>query len=237
MRSVAWLMSALLRSLDFHQKALEFRGECIRIIDGWRNKIRKSSGVLTFVLGDSSEALMDLEANLVDLFTIDHHWLDAFGDHRLGDIFAADTGNFYFFSAVDPDIVRQLSRNFNEWFGYELYVHRIVFRPVVVMLGHAVSGADDCVAVLGRTVFVVGGLEPLDHGIVGLLRMQRVINGALGRFVEFRERAIREGGEWAKDSADALGIHDEGTHVILRLGVRLEVRHIVADPFLRRFAP
>src|SRR6267142_3839262 len=215
MRSVAWLMSALLRSLDLHQKPLEFRCVSIRIIDRWSKKIRQCPRVLTFVLGNSPEALMDLEANLVDFLAIDHHRLDALGDHRLRDILAADARDFYFFPAMDPDVVRQFNRNFNEWFGYELYVHRIVFRPVVVMLGHAVSGADDCVAVLGRAVFVVGGLEPLDHGIVGLLRMQRVINGALGRFVEFRERAIREGGEWAKDSADALGIHDEGTHVIL----------------------
>src|SRR5437899_11228036 len=105
---------------------------------------------------------MDLEANLVNFFTIDHHWLDPFGDHRLGDIFAADTGDFYFFSAVDPDIVRQFSGNFNERFGYELYVHRIVFRPVVVMLSHALSGVVDSVAVLGHAVLMVGGLEPFD---------------------------------------------------------------------------
>src|SRR5580692_8581607 len=128
MRSVAWLMSALLRSLDLHQEALEFRCISVRIINRGRKKVRQRPSVLALVLGDSPEALVDLEADLVDLFAVDHHWLDAFGDHRLGDIFAADTRDFYFLAAVDPDVVRQFSRNFDEWFGYELYVHRIVFR-------------------------------------------------------------------------------------------------------------
>src|SRR5882724_10523570 len=187
MRSVAWLMSALLRSLDLHQESLEFRCKCVGIIDGWGESIRKRPGVLAFVLGDSAEALVNLEANLIDLFTIDHHWLDTFGDHGLGDILAANAGDFYFFPAADPEVVGQFSGNFDERFGYELYVHRIVFRPVVIMLGHTVGGADDCVPVLRSAVFVVGGLEALHHGIMGLLRMQRIVDRTFSRFIELRK--------------------------------------------------
>src|SRR6202008_5204994 len=115
-------MSALLRFLDLHQKSLKFRCVGVGIIDRWRKNIRQRPGVLPLVLGDSAEALVDLEADLVDLFAVDHHWLDAFGDHRLRDVVAADAGDFYFFAAVNPDLVRQFSRNFNEWFRYELYV-------------------------------------------------------------------------------------------------------------------
>src|SRR6201993_1081583 len=155
MRRVAWLMSGLLRFLDLHQETLEFRWVGVGVIVRWRERIRERPGVLAFVLGDSAEALVDLEANLVHLFAINHHGLDALGDHGLGDILAADAGDFYLFAAVDADVVRQFSRNFNEWFGYELYVHRIVFRPVVVMLGHAISGADDCVPTLPGCVFLL----------------------------------------------------------------------------------
>src|SRR6266481_5086330 len=105
MRSVSWLISAPLRFLDLHQKALEFRCIRVRIIDRRRKKIRQRPRVLTFVLGDSPEALVDLEADLVDPFAIDHHWLDALGDHRLRDILAADARDFYFFTAVDPQVV------------------------------------------------------------------------------------------------------------------------------------
>src|ERR1700674_259014 len=105
MRSVAWLMSALLRFLDLHQKALEFR--CIRvwIKDRRRKEIRQRPRVLAFVLDDSPVALMDGETDLVDLFAVDHHRLDAFGDHRLRDILTADAGDFYFFAAVQPPVV------------------------------------------------------------------------------------------------------------------------------------
>src|ERR1700676_4304471 len=115
MRSVAWLMSAPLRFLDLHQKALEFRGVCVGIIDRRRKKVRERSCVPAFVLGDSPKSLVDLEADLVDLFAVDHHWLDALGDHRLGDILASNARDFYFFAAVDPDVVRQFGRNFDEW--------------------------------------------------------------------------------------------------------------------------
>src|SRR6266403_5801905 len=108
MRSVSWLIADLLRSLDLHQKALEFRCVSIRVINRRRKKIRQRPRVLTFVLGDSPEALVDLESNLVDPFAIDHHRLDAFGDHRLRDILAADARDFYFFPAMDPQVVRQL---------------------------------------------------------------------------------------------------------------------------------
>src|SRR4029077_5505248 len=148
---------------------------------------------------DAPKALVNLEADLVDLFPVDHHWLDALGDHGLRDILAANARGFYFFPAADPDVVRQFSWNFDEGFRNELDIHGIVFCPVVVMLGHTIGGADNRVTVLGRGVFFVGGFEPFAHRIVGLLRMQRVVNRALDRFVKFGEWSVVKSSEWSKD--------------------------------------
>src|ERR1700757_1634031 len=105
---MAWLMALLLRFLEFYKEALEFRRVSVRIKHGWGQQVCKRSRVLAFVLFDSAIALMNLEADLVDLFAIDHHRLDAFGDHRFGNVISADAGELYFFSAVQAHLVRQL---------------------------------------------------------------------------------------------------------------------------------
>ena len=105
------------------------------------------------------------------------------------------------------------------------------------MFRQTVGGADHGVAVLRRAVLVLRGFEFFHHGIVRLLRVQRIVAGTFNGFVEFWERAIGERAERGKNPADSLGVHDEGSHVILRIRIGLEIGNIVAGPFLGGFAP
>src|SRR2546429_4863287 len=94
----------------------------------------------------------------------------------------------------------------------------------------------------GRTlfwkgVFVDRSLVALLHGIVLLSRIKLVVNRTFDWLVVFRERSIGEGSKRGKDPPDAFRIHNERAHMILGLGVDLEVRHVVAHPFLRAFVP
>ena len=47
------------------------------------------------------------------------------------------------FSAADAHAVGEFGRDFDERFRDELHIHRIIFRPVVIVLGQTVGGADD----------------------------------------------------------------------------------------------
>ena len=67
--------------------------------------------------------------------------------------------------------------------------------------------------------------------------MQRILDGALDRLVVFRERPISNGADRDKQTSHTFRIHDKRAHVVFRLRVSLEVRHIVASPLLRRFVP
>src|SRR5579859_4285789 len=67
--------------------------------------------------------------------------------------------------------------------------------------------------------------------------MQGIGDRALGRFIVLRERAIGHGSDWYKQSSDSFRVHDEWSHVSLRIGVGLEIRHVVANPFLLGLAP
>src|SRR5216684_5697963 len=107
----------------------------------------------------------------------------------------------------------------------------------MIMLGHAIGRTDNRVTVLWRGVFVVRRFEALRYRIVRLRWMEWIVNRTLSRFVMFGEGSIGKSGERPKDSSYALRIHDERTHVILGLGIDLEVHHVVADPFLLLFVP
>src|SRR5438445_5414634 len=67
--------------------------------------------------------------------------------------------------------------------------------------------------------------------------MQRILDGALDGLVKLWERPVGKSLEWTEQSADSLGIHDERTHMILRMGVRLEVRYVNSHPLLSPFVP
>ena len=104
------------------------------------------------------------------------------------------------------------------------------------MLSQAISSADD-VVILGRAILVSIGLEFFHDGIVGLLRVQWILDRTLDRLVMFRERAVGYRPNGHEQTSHALRIHDERPHVVFGLRVRLEVGYIVADPFLCRFVP
>src|SRR6266567_2817707 len=67
--------------------------------------------------------------------------------------------------------------------------------------------------------------------------MQWICDRTLDWFVVFREWSIRESRQRTKDATDALRIHNEGAHVILGIGVDLEIGDIIAHPSLLRFTP
>src|SRR5215469_843287 len=54
MRSVAWLMAALLRFLDLHQESFEFRCVGVGVIDRRGEQIRQRARVSSFVLLDAT---------------------------------------------------------------------------------------------------------------------------------------------------------------------------------------
>ncbi len=65
--------------------------------------------------------------------------------------------------------------------------------------------------------------------------MQRVGDRALRWFVVLRERTIRHGTEGHEQPAQALRVHDERAHVVLGIGISLEIRHVIAGPFACSF--
>src|SRR5580692_1435730 len=91
--------------------------------------------------------------------------------------------------------------------------------------------------VLHRSVLIVGSLEACNHGIVRSFWMQGILDWTLERLVVFRERTISKSPQRRENSPDAFRIHDEWAHVILWLGIGLEIRHVVSDPFLLVFVP
>src|SRR6267378_2051548 len=180
---------------------------------------------------------MNGEADLMDFLAVDHHRLDALSDHGFRDVLSADARHLYLLAPGDPHLLRHFHGNLDERLRYELHVHRIVLRPVVIKFGQSIGRADNRVTVLRRAVFVLRRFEALGHRIVRLRWMEWVVDRTFDRFVMFGERPIGKGGERPKDSSHALRIHDERTHVIFRLGIDLEVHHVVADPFLLLFVP
>src|SRR5688572_25543175 len=52
-----------------------------------------------------------------------------------------------------------------------------------------------------------------------------------------RKRTIGEGRKRSEDATHAFRIHDERPHVVLGIGINLEIRHVVADPFLLLLVP
>src|ERR1700722_16592265 len=67
--------------------------------------------------------------------------------------------------------------------------------------------------------------------------MQRILNRTFDGLVMLREWPICEHTDRSEQTPDAFRIHDERPHVILRMGVGLEVRPVIAYPLSRRFVP
>jgi len=167
------------------------------------------AGRSSSVLLNASVPIMNGNADLIDLLAVDGHGLDAMRDHRFGMIAGTSAGDLHFVAAFDAEIGRQLHGDFDERFGHQLHVHRIVLGPVMIMLGEAIGGADDGEPVRGRAVFIQRCLEALGHGIFRTLGMQSVVDRAFGGFVEFRKWSVGEGSQRREDAADAFRVHNE----------------------------
>src|SRR5262249_8044259 len=101
----------------------------------------------------------------------------------------------------------------------------------------SISGADHVEALIRGTEFVVLGLQLLDYRVGRLVGMKRVLYRAFERLIMFREWAFGKRTKRCKQPRDSFRIHDEWTHVILRLGVRFEVGNVVPHPSPCGFAP
>ena len=95
------------------------------------------------VLGNAAIAPVNWDADLIRLLAVDQHRLDAPGDHRFGDVAGAGARHLDPIAALDAQIVGEIVRDLDERFRHELHVHRIVLRPVVVVLRQPVRGAHD----------------------------------------------------------------------------------------------
>src|ERR1039458_9031475 len=84
-----------LNLLQLYQESLEFRGVSIWIDNRRRQQIRRRLRSSTFTFGNSQEAPVDRHADLVELFAVHHHGLDALGHHRFGDVIGASAGHLH----------------------------------------------------------------------------------------------------------------------------------------------
>src|SRR5215217_256140 len=108
---LAWLMMVTSCLLDFHQEALELGRVGVGIENGRRQTVDQRPLVPAFVLGDAAVALVDRDADLVELLAVDHHGLDAARHERLGDVVAPRARHLHFFAALDAQLRRELDRN------------------------------------------------------------------------------------------------------------------------------
>src|SRR5213075_2244665 len=100
-----------LNLFQLHEEALELGRIRVRIVDGRCEPIRDRPGVSALVFGDAAIPLMDRQADLIRALAIDHHRLDALGDHRLGDVVAPRAGDLHLVAAPDAQVGVELLRN------------------------------------------------------------------------------------------------------------------------------
>src|SRR5579872_508249 len=169
--NVAWLMLVPSCLFQLDEKALKFRGVCVGINHRWCEPVGDGSRVLACIFLNAAITLMDRNADLVHLFAVNRHRLNTLGDEGFCDIVASRTGDLHLVAPLDPQLPSQLDWNFDERFRNKLDIHRVIFGPVVVMLGEPVGGADDVEALVWRAILVRRRGELLDHRIVGLARV------------------------------------------------------------------
>src|ERR1700722_7744210 len=92
------------RFLQLDQKALELGSECVGIHNRRRKPVQDRPRVLVFVFLNAAVALMNRNADLVDLLAVNRHRLDAFGHERLGDVKAPRTGDLHSVVALDAQL-------------------------------------------------------------------------------------------------------------------------------------
>src|SRR5579871_2176476 len=170
----SWRIS--LDLLDFYQEALKLRRVRVRINYRRREVVYERAFVVRTSVINPAIAPVNRYADLVCLLALacELHPLDTSRHHGLGVVRTANAADLEFVSALDLQLVSQLSWNFYEWLRNKLHVHGIVLGPIVVVLGQAIRGADNVVALFGCAVLIHIRGEFLYHRIIGLAGMKRI---------------------------------------------------------------
>src|SRR6186997_2912235 len=101
---LAWLMLVPSCLLDFYQEALELGGVGIGIENRRRQPVDQRALVPALVLGDAAVALVDRNADLVDLLAVDLHGLDAARHEGLGDVVAPRARHLHLVAALNAQL-------------------------------------------------------------------------------------------------------------------------------------
>src|SRR5262249_19223989 len=160
------------------------------------------------------------------------HRLDAFGHHCLCNVLAASAAHLDLLTTANSHLVGKLRWNLDERLWHKLNIHRVVLCPIVIMFSQSIRRADDIESLIRSSEFVHLRREFLRDRVIGLVWMQWIRDRAFDRFVMLWERSVGKGGQWAENATDSFRIHNEWSHMILRLRVDFEIGHIVADPLL-----
>src|SRR6516162_11953904 len=125
MRSVAWLIAALLRLFNLYKESLELG--CPRVGVDHRGGQEVSRGHRCFVLifGDAAVAPVDGDADLKGFLAVDRHRLDSFGYHCLGNVSSSSARDLELLTTANAHVIGQLSGNLDEGLRNELDVHGI----------------------------------------------------------------------------------------------------------------
>src|SRR5260370_38194007 len=230
----SWRIS--LGLLDFHQKSFELWRVSVGIYHCRRKQVGGRALVLRASVGKPLVTPVNGYADLEGLLAGDGHLPDALGDHRLAIVAGAGTGNLYLLATFYLQLSCKFLSDLDETLWNKLHVHGIVLGPVVVLLGQA-AGRANIRVILDVTVLVRRRLVFLDHRVVGLLGMKRILDRAFNRFVVLGKRTISYSRQRNKEQSHAFRVHDERPHVVLRIGISLEIGHVVAHPLSRGLIP
>src|SRR5262249_41004263 len=113
--------TSLLNLFQLHEEAFELGRVSIRIEDRRRKLIREVFRSLVFVLGDAAITPVNGYADLIGLFSINHHRLDAICDHRFRYIFRTGTRHLDLVTACNSPFTCELGWDLDEWFRDQLY--------------------------------------------------------------------------------------------------------------------
>src|SRR5271168_2301811 len=91
--------SIFLGFLQLHHKALEFRGVRVGVDYRGREAVKQRSRIAVFVLLNATITLVNRDTNLVDLFAVNRHRLDSFGDEGFRYVVTPRAGHLYFIVA------------------------------------------------------------------------------------------------------------------------------------------
>src|SRR6516162_10370426 len=126
MRSVAWLIAALLRLLNLYKESLELRCPRVGVDHCGRQEVSRSHRCFVLIFRDAAVAPVDGNADLKGFLAVDRHGLDSFGYHCLGNVSSSSARDLELLTAANAHVIGQLGRNLDEGLRNKLNVHRIV---------------------------------------------------------------------------------------------------------------